>query len=192
MKRLKNIKNIELGLILALLALGVLLPWHSPLFGGNTASNRTSSGYEEVREGLLAKQTTIPQPKEQKPDFSPSISQGNTVLALSQIPEEKEQKEKTRKINVVITAYSSTVDQTDSTPFTTAAGTKVERGVVANNALPFGTEIKIPELYGEETFTVEDRLNWKKSNYHVDIWFPSREKAIEFGRKHTYIEVLES
>ena len=191
MKRIKNLKNTQLALIFILLALGVLLPWHSPLFGGNTASNSPSNNYEQVEDGLLAKKTTIPQPEEVEPDFSPSINQDNTVLSLSQIPEEKEEKE-TRKINVVVTAYSSTVDQTDNSPYLTAAGTKVEDGVVANNTLPFGTKIKFPALYGDKVFTVEDRLHWKKSNYHVDVWFPSREKALEFGKKHTYIEVLES
>jgi len=189
MKREKQLKKIEIGLILALLAVGVLFPWHSPFLGGNKASFQPSDGSKEMEGGLLAKQSKIPRLDEQEPDFSPSISQGNTVLSLSQIPEEKQQ---TRKINVVLTAYSSTPDQTDGSPYITAAGTRVRSGIVANNVLPFGTEIKIPELYGNETFVVEDRLHWSKSNYHVDVWFPSRAQAIEFGAKRTYIEVLES
>ncbi len=187
MKRIKHLKNLEITLILALLAIGVLFPWHSSLLGGNTAVMQPSDGYKVAEDGLLAKHSTFPQPEQQEPDFIPSISQGNTVLSLSQIPEEK-----TRRINVVITAYSSTVDQTDNTPHTTASGDRVKEGIVANNALPFGTEIKIPELYGDQTFVVKDRLNRRKSSYHVDIWFRTREEAIEFGSKKTYIEVIES
>lgn len=146
-----------------------------------------SDSYKVAEDGLLAKHSTFPQPEQQEPDFTPSISQGNTVLSLSQIPEEE-----TRKINVVVTAYSSTPDQTSGDPYTTAAGTRVREGIVANNALPFGTKIRIPELYGDQIFVVEDRLHWRKGNYHVDIWFPTREGAIEFGSKRTHIEVIES
>ncbi|MBL7150234.1 MAG: 3D domain-containing protein [Candidatus Pacebacteria bacterium] len=98
----------------------------------------------------------------------------------------------TQKIEVVVTAYSSTVDQTDSDPFITAAGTWVKEGIVANNLLPFGTEIRIPEIYGEKIFVVEDRMSWKKGEYHIDIWFPSYWEALNFGTKKTYIEILES
>ncbi|MFA5178614.1 MAG: hypothetical protein WC427_03660 [Candidatus Paceibacterota bacterium] len=104
----------------------------------------------------------------------------------------KEKTEKTKKILVVITAYSSTVDQTDDTPFITANGTLVRDGIVANNMLPFGTKIKIPELYGDKEFVVQDRMNARKSNYHIDIWFPSYAEAKDFGVKKTYIEVAQS
>lgn len=190
MKRLKHLKNIEITLILALLALGMLLPWHLPLFQGNTASTGPSDGYEEVESGLLARKTAIPTDNRQ-PDATLAISQGNTVLSSSEVPEQDNEEEtEERTMNVVITAYSSTPDQTNGNPYTTAAGTRVERGVVANNLLAFGTEIKIPELYGDETFTVEDRLHWRKGDHQVDIWFPSREQAEEFGVKRTQIKIV--
>ena len=97
-----------------------------------------------------------------------------------------------RKMMVVVTGYSSTIDQTDSDPFITAAGTWVRDGIVANNMLPFGVKVRIPELYGDKVFVVEDRMNWVKGNYHVDIWFASHSEALNFGAKITYIEVLGS
>ena len=97
----------------------------------------------------------------------------------------------TREVTVVITAYSSTPDQTDDTPFITASGKTTADGIIANNYLPFGTKIKIPELYGEKVFVVEDRMNWKKSNYHFDIWFASYQDAKNFGVKKAVIEILE-
>ncbi len=96
-----------------------------------------------------------------------------------------------KKMNVVITAYSSTVLETDETPFITASGTEVKDGIVANNLLAFGTKIRIPEVYGDKIFTVEDRMNWKAGNYHIDIWEDSYQDALNFGAKRTYIEVLE-
>ncbi len=100
-------------------------------------------------------------------------------------------KEAARRMRVVLTAYSSTVEQTDSTPFITANGTYVRDGIVANNGLPFGTEIRIPELFGEKVFSVQDRMHWRKGGYHFDIWFPTYEQARNFGVKYAYVEVLE-
>ena len=97
-----------------------------------------------------------------------------------------------KTIKVVITAYSSTPDQTDDTPFITASGGYVGDGIIANNMLPFGTKVKIPALYGDKVFTVEDRMASYKSNYHIDIWMPTRTSALNFGVKTTEIEVLES
>jgi 3D (Asp-Asp-Asp) domain-containing protein len=104
--------------------------------------------------------------------------------------EDKNEKKYT-KIKVILTAYSSTVWQTDDTPFITANGSTVREGIVANNMLPFGTEIKIPELYGNRVFTVEDRMHSRKGSYWVDIWFPTLEEAKAFGVKEAYVEVLE-
>jgi 3D (Asp-Asp-Asp) domain-containing protein len=96
-----------------------------------------------------------------------------------------------RKMNVVLTAYSSTILETDETPLITASGIGVKDGIVANNILPFGTKIRIPEVYGDKIFKVEDRMSCKSGNYHIDIWFPSYLEAKSFGAKRTYVEVLD-
>jgi len=89
----------------------------------------------------------------------------------------------------IITAYSSTVWQTDSSPFITAAGTVVREGVVAANTLPFGTKIMMPDLFGDKIFTVEDRMAPK--NYHkIDVWFPSTYNARWFGVKRARVLVI--
>jgi 3D (Asp-Asp-Asp) domain-containing protein len=123
-----------------------------------------------------------------------SYSLENNTLAVFSNKEDRvgdASQSKHKKIKVILTAYSSTTWQTDDTPFTTANGSTVRDGVVANNMLPFGTEIKIPELYGNKVFTVEDRMHSRKSDYQLDIWFPTLEEAQAFGVKETYIEVLE-
>jgi 3D (Asp-Asp-Asp) domain-containing protein len=123
-----------------------------------------------------------------------SYSLENNALALFSQKEDRDEdvSQKTyRKIKVIVTAYSSTTWQTDDTPFTTANGSTVRDGIVANNMLPFGTAITLPELYGNKVFTVEDRMHSRKSKYQIDIWFPTLEEAQEFGVKETYIEVVE-
>jgi len=115
--------------------------------------------------------------------------QGNCLLPVSNPADPIKP---AKKIKMVITAYSSTPWETDDSPYITASGEGVKEGIVANNLLPFGTEIRIPELYGDKIFVVEDRMNWKKGYYHLDIWFPDHWEAKDFGAKRTYIEVLES
>ncbi len=88
-----------------------------------------------------------------------------------------------------ITAYASTPDETDDTPFITANGTTVHDGVVASNILPFGTKIQIPELFGSKIFTVEDRMNQRIKNT-IDIWMPNKPAAIDFGAVHASVVVL--
>jgi 3D (Asp-Asp-Asp) domain-containing protein len=90
---------------------------------------------------------------------------------------------------VTATAYSSTPDQTDDTPFITASNTIVRDGVVAANFLPIGTEIRIPELFGNKIFVVEDRMH-KRYWYRIDIWFPEKEMALQFGIKKVLIEIV--
>jgi 3D (Asp-Asp-Asp) domain-containing protein len=85
---------------------------------------------------------------------------------------------------VTVTAYSSTPDQTDDDPFTTASNRRVRWGYVAANFLPFGTKIMIPELFGDEVFEVQDRMNRRYSE-RVDVWFPSRNRAAVFGVGHS-------
>ena len=93
-----------------------------------------------------------------------------------------------REVMLVATSYSSTPDQTDSNPFITASGTHVHWGTVACNFLPFGTKVMFPDYFGNQIFTVEDRMA-KRFSDRADIWFPSREAAHGFGR-HTVRMVI--
>lgn len=89
-------------------------------------------------------------------------------------------------MEVTASAYSSSIDQTDASPFITASGSHVRYGVVATNFLPMHTKIRI----GDEVFTVEDRMNARYNNVPIiDIWMPSREAALAFGTRTILIEI---
>ncbi len=92
---------------------------------------------------------------------------------------------------VWLTAYSSSPDETDSTPFITASGERVREGIVATNFLPLNSTIQIPELFGDKIFVVKDRMHHRKTNF-VDVWMPSKEEAKEFGIHETKILILSS
>lgn len=119
----------------------------------------------------------------------PVMVQNNSVVPISDpsLPVKP-----VRTVKMLITGYSSTVWQTDDTPFITASGSDVKDGIVANNGLPFGTEVRIPELYGDKVFVVEDRMNERSGAYHLDIWFSEYDQALNFGAKITHVEILEN
>ena len=91
---------------------------------------------------------------------------------------------------VTVTAYSSTRDQTDSTPFVTASNTRVRPGIVALSrdllreftpGAPFSYGDRV-EIEGVGTFLVEDTMH-KRYEKRVDIWFASRAAARRWGRR---------
>jgi len=117
------------------------------------------------------------------------IVQETTLLPLGPVSEEKNS-QVAKRLRVIVTAYSSSPGETDGDPYITASGTLVRDGIVANNLLPFGTKVRLPEIFGNKVFVVEDRMNWRKGYYHVDVWFPSRQEALAFGSKLTEMEIL--
>ncbi|MFH1192794.1 MAG: 3D domain-containing protein [Candidatus Jorgensenbacteria bacterium] len=90
---------------------------------------------------------------------------------------------------VWVTAYSSSPDETDSTPFTTAMNSETHDGIVAANFLPLGSKIKIPALFGDKVFLVEDRMHRRKTDF-VDVWMATKEAAQHFGITRAVVEVL--
>jgi 3D (Asp-Asp-Asp) domain-containing protein len=89
----------------------------------------------------------------------------------------------------IVTAYTSTPDQTDSTPFITANGTYVHDGIIAANWLKFGTRVRIPDMFGDKVFIVADRMN-PRFDDRADIWMNDRQDAMNFGLRRLTIEVL--
>ncbi len=90
---------------------------------------------------------------------------------------------------VWLTAYSSTPEETDDTPFVTATGNHVRDGIVATNFLPFGTRVRIPEVFGDKIFVVDDRMHPRKTDF-MDVWMPSKQDALNLGIRRTNIVVL--
>ena len=66
----------------------------------------------------------------------------------------------------------------------------VRNGIVATNLLPFNTRIKIPELFGDRIFIVEDRMHRRKTDF-VDIWMETKNEAKKFGIARAEILILD-
>lgn len=91
---------------------------------------------------------------------------------------------------ILATGYSSTRDQTDATPFITASGTHVHDGTVAINFLPFGTKVRFLDYRPAKVYVVEDRHHPRLSD-RADLWFSSRQDALDFGARVLRMEVVE-
>ena len=134
---------------------------------GNSGLNAVNNRFQNQSVELLAKNCP------------------RTTIASEYTPGAKEPK----VIKILITAYSSSVDETDSTPLITASGNYVRPGVVAANFLPFGTKVRMPKIFGDKIFVVEDRLH-ERYNDRIDVWFSTKEGALKFGQQISEIEIL--
>ncbi|MFH1769900.1 MAG: hypothetical protein ABH833_04570 [Parcubacteria group bacterium] len=146
----------------------------------NSSATTLESAYNHIGETITANTPTIIGDTSLASVFSPITD----VVTNSR-------KNVVREIYVPATAYNSVPWQTDNTPFISANGTRVYWGMAAANFLPFGTEVKIPDLYGDKIFTVHDRMN-KRYDYRIDLWFDKISDAKEFGVRTVRVEVLGS
>lgn len=90
-------------------------------------------------------------------------------------------------ISIIASAYSSTPDQTDGDPYTTAAGTRVRTGIIAANFLPLGTLVRL----NGRLYVVEDRMNSRYSDsWKVDIWMVSTSDAVAFGTQDMILKIV--
>lgn len=108
-------------------------------------------------------------------------------------------------LEVTMTAYSSEAAQTDNEPHITATGETVGPGTLAasrdllNAELPYGTIVRVTEVNDESNacggwepdmlLEVQDTLHPRMQN-RVDIWLPSRDQALEWGRCDVVLEVV--
>lgn len=142
------------------------------IFGGHVISPRAA---EALTFGWLA--------------AADEARNNNEITSFGHLPLANDQESTRVYLHVPVTAYSSEINQTDSSPFITASGTTVRHGVVATNLLPFGTRVRLPELYGDKVFIVEDRMNTRYYK-HFDIWMEETADARNFGIQWTTIEVF--
>lgn len=155
-----------INLIFAARSLSLATPFFNPLDSNNSFINN-SIGDIRVLEGAVLAKSSFDEP----------------AAIQSQEPKEL--------VGVTVTGYSSAVDETNDTPFITASMSFVRPGVAASNFLPFGTKIRLPDLFGDKVFVVEDRMNHRYDGKKwIDVWFESKEQAKNFGKQTAQMEIL--
>ena len=105
------------------------------------------------------------------------------------VEKQREKKPSIRTTYMTTSAYNSLAAQTDSSPYSTAIGSMTRDGVVATNYFPIGTIIRIPDVYGDKEFRVEDRMN-RRYFKTVDIWMEDYSAARQFGRRYLKVEIV--
>jgi 3D (Asp-Asp-Asp) domain-containing protein len=109
--------------------------------------------------------------------------QKEVAFSLKPVPEVKK---------LIVTAFSSTVAETDDTPCLTAIDYDLCKhnveNVVACNFLPFGTKVVFPQLDPNKYYTVVDRMHEKYDN-RIDIWRKTHQAAEDFGLKYLTVEI---
>lgn len=107
------------------------------------------------------------------------------------------------------TAYNSLSSQTDRTPHVTATGARTRFGIIAVSrdllrTIPYGSRVRLEdmgswsgggrgkynEMLSNMVFVVEDTMNPRKSGT-VDVWFPARRQAIQWGVRRLRLTVLQ-
>ncbi|MCW1929700.1 MAG: 3D domain-containing protein [Candidatus Kerfeldbacteria bacterium] len=112
------------------------------------------------------------------------------VAALQPVAQLRTPEQVTSTAVYLMTSYTSLPELTDSSPFITANGSHVRMGTIAANCLPFGTRVRIPDLFGDQIFVVEDRLAARKPCSMIDVWLPTYAEAKQFGVKRAKVEIL--
>jgi 3D (Asp-Asp-Asp) domain-containing protein len=99
-------------------------------------------------------------------------------------------REPKKTIPGVVTFYCSDPRYTDDTPFITANGTRVRFGIAASNIVDFNTRIQIPDVFGDASFVVMDRMNDRYNRKpFFDIWVETCDEARERGVHYTAVRV---
>lgn len=104
-----------------------------------------------------------------------------------------------KPIKAELTAYSDDPRSSGKWKSQTAMQTRTRLGVVAAPSnISLGSKIYIPELKNykkDGMFDVEDRggaIKIKRDGtYIIDVWVPTHEEALKFGRKSTTIYLIE-
>ena|SRR3990167_3858699 len=111
-----------------------------------------------------------------------SLFQGSTTTYVREEPVEI--------VKAEVSAYTSSVDETDDEPFITASGSVVRKGIVAcPHRLEFGTKVEIKG----KVYVCEDRMNRRyRDQENYDIWMTHKELAYEFGRQQLEVKIIKN
>ena len=113
-------------------------------------------------------------------------------------------------LRVRSTAYNSTPNQTDSSPFYTSTGARTRYGIIALSRdllrrFPYGSRVRLEDSgawsngrgYGkynamlkDTVFVVEDTMHPRK-NGTVDVWLPARRQALQWGVRRLKMQIMQ-
>lgn len=113
---------------------------------------------------------------------------GNLKSTITYVRAEEVELPRLETITAEVTAYTSSVDETDDTPFLTASGETTAPGTIAcPSRFKFGTMIQIEK----RIFKCNDRMHKRfRDTNHFDIWVESKAEARQWGRKTVEVSII--
>jgi 3D (Asp-Asp-Asp) domain-containing protein len=193
-KILKNLNNRKTEIaLLFVMAFEFNFPHYAIAAGPVTASLVPEMTNEAVKSGANQMVHLAPLMHQAEPPVNQTTVKVEQLI-LDQTPIKVDTYRVVKTYKIPVTAYTSTVEQCDSTPCITANGFDLcknnQENVIAANFLPFGSRVRIPEVFGDRIFTVVDRMN-ARYYYRADVWMKNIEDAKHFGLIYAQIEVIE-
>jgi 3D (Asp-Asp-Asp) domain-containing protein len=178
-------KTLSITLLVIIASTHIMVPtanagfwgWVADRIVGTEASATEPMSEHQLADYLIAEGRTTAAPTDEHATIA-----GSALLSYSSVAYKPAAGTYRQTMTLQVSAYNSEVAQTDDSPFITAMGTHVRDGIVATNILPFGTLVKMPDLFGDKVFVVEDRMNSRYQN-HMDIWMEDKQDALKFGRR---------
>lgn len=133
---------------------------------------------------LTTEHTPEPEPEKKAPVVQKKVKPRVATQAAADVQEGSARQ-------VSVSAYCSVPSQTSGDPFITASGQHVSEEIISTNSLPFGTKVSFPDIpsLAGKVFVVGDRMSKRYWN-HADIWMPTCEQAVQFGRRTSTMVVL--
>jgi 3D (Asp-Asp-Asp) domain-containing protein len=134
----------------------------------------------------------------------------NTKVKTSTVKSKLKQKIRSfPSLTVRSTAYNSSPDQTDSSPWTTSTGARTRYGIIALSRdllrrIPYGSRVRLEDggswaggrgrgkynsMLKNTVFVVEDTMHARKTGM-VDVWLPARDRAMQWGVRRLNLQIL--
>ena len=198
----KMSKKVIGGLIIVIFS--QFFAFFAPIMAQNALADNVSGNEIQVfldngaklneleKELINQKLIIIAQNPQNNTEFLDQTSENVTTTV--NIAEEEQNNIKFTSLGVrTMSSYNSEPAQTDDTPCITANGFDVcAHGIedtVAANFLPFGAQIKIPDLFGDRIFIVRDRMNQRYPD-RIDIWMLNKADSKIFGLRRAEVQLL--
>jgi len=173
------ISKIKYAVVIGVLAVEIISPLDVAAAAANLLENKNPTV-------VLNRQYIAPSPQSVV-----MLSEADLEKRQQEWKQEREQvKPAAATVYMTASAYNSLPNQTDGSPYSTAIGSMTRVGVVASNYFPIGTRLRLPDLFGDQEFRVEDRMNQRYSKT-LDVWMEDYSEAKQFGRKYVKVEIVE-
>ncbi len=150
---------------------------------------------------------TVPEKKQIMPR---KIRANSKIKTLPVKPTLERKTRSLPSLTVRSTAYNSSADQTDSSPWTTSTGARTHYGIIALSRdllrrIPYGSRVRLEDggswmggrgrgkynaMLKDTLFVVEDTMHARKTGM-IDVWLPAKRHALQWGVRRLNMRIVQ-